>query len=169
MRVVIFVLFFIGIHFLARSQNFHYFIPDTVSKHTVYLKLKGGVKFSRPLDNVTWYWRKEREMIECVENKAFQEAFQDVSWKQMSALTDVGVFFRFDKTYHVDYIHFIIPLGDFSRDDLLRLEKCFLQYTRLIKKVDLKSYLYIDNPEKFVNGISRISLVRKASLLWGEK
>lgn len=169
MKIILSILFSMGIYFQARSQDFKYFIPDTISSRIIYLKLKEGIKFSKPVDNVAWYWRKEREMIKCVEDKAFKEAFRDVSWKQMPALTDVGVFFRFDKTSHVDYIHFIIPLGDFSRDDLLYLEKCFLQYVRLIKKVDLKPYLYSDNPEKFVNGISRFSLIRKTSPLWGEK
>lgn len=166
MKKVFFYLFCMCYSLSINAQDIRYFILDTVSKHTVYLKLKEGVKFSRPLDNVAWYWQKERGMIKCIEDKVFKEAFQDVSWKQMPALTDVGVFFRFDKTYHVDYIHFIIPLGDFSREDLLSLEKCFLHYARLIKKVDLKPYLYIDNPDKFVNGISRLSLIRKNSPLW---
>lgn len=77
----------------VNAQDFRYFVLDTVSPHMVYMKLKGRLRYSKPVDNVEWHWRNERDLIKSVEKQAFKEAFQDVDWKQPPALTEVGVFF----------------------------------------------------------------------------
>lgn len=78
----------------------------------------------------------------------------------------VGVFFRFDKTLHIDYVHFTIRIGSFSRDDLLRLETNFLEYARMIKKVDLGAYVYTEDPLNLKYGIGRICLIHEKSPVW---
>lgn len=168
MKIGIFVLFFLGIRFLAISQDFHYFKPDTMSLSIVYLKLKGEENWSKPLD-VDWHWQNTRQLIAYVEEDVFKTAFEEVDWKEVSALSRVGVFFRFNKSFHIDYLHFAIPSSFFSREDLVRLEKNFLEYGRLLKKVDLSPYLYTDNPAKFEYGIGRFVLIRKNSSVWNEK
>lgn len=168
MKIAIFVLFFLGISGLATSQDFKYFATDTVYPHVVYLKIKGEEKWSVPL-TVGWHWQNERQLMEYIEESVFKRAFQKIEWKGRPALTEVGVFFRFDRTWHIDYVHFIINSRGPSRKELLLLEKNLLEYIRLIKKVDLGEYLTTDDPEKFEYGISRGYLIRKNSPVWNEK
>lgn len=169
MKTFLYLVFIICLNGTAGAQNFRYFVLDTVSPRIVYMKLKGHTMYSKPMDNVDWNWQKQLGLINQVENRAFREAFRNVDWKQIPALADVGVFFQFDKTFHIDYIHFAVPRRLFSDKDLLRLEKNFYQYTRLVKEIDLRPYLDVSDPEKFVNGISRFVLIRKTSDVWNEK
>lgn len=94
-----------------------------------------------------------------MEKNIFKSAFQDVDRKQISASLKAGVFFRFDKTLHIDYLHFIIYIRIFHRDNLLRLEKNFLDYVDLLKKLDLRAYVYTDDLIKFELGIGRLWLI----------
>lgn len=52
----------------------------------------------------------------------------------MPGLTEIGVFFRFDKTFHIDYVHFVIGSRAPSRKELIHLGKNFLNYVCLTKK-----------------------------------
>lgn len=168
MKVTTFILFFISISIFATSQNFQYFITDTISPRIVYLKLKGVEDWSKPMLG-EWHWRNESEMIRNIEKDIFKAAFQGIDWKQIPALLKVGVFFRFDKTLHIDYVHFVIYTHSFPRKDLVPLEKNFLDYTRLLKKFDLSPYVYTDDPSKFEYGIGRIWLIHEKSPVWNEK
>ncbi len=88
----------------------------------------------------------------------------------MPGLLKIGVFFCFDKTYHlIIYVHFFIPKGSLSEEDLLRLEDNFLAYGRLLKEFDLSPYLYTENLENFDGGIGRFSLIWEKSSVWNEK
>lgn len=168
MKIALFVLFSFGIHFLTTSQDFKYFVTDTVYPQVVYLKMKGEEKWSVPL-TVGWHWQNDRQLMEYIEAHVFKPAFEGVEWKALPALTEVGVFFRFDKTFHIDYVHFVINSRGPSPKELLLLEKNLLEYIRLIKKVDLGEHLTTDDPEKFEYGISRGYLIRKNSPVWNEK
>lgn len=153
-------LFLFSFIFLAGAQNFCYFIPDTVSPYVVFLKVKGEDQWGMTSTS-EWHWRKERQFIEDMEEQVFKIAFKEVNWNQISALTQVGVFVCFDKTLRIQYIHFSILKRTFSYEELLPLEKYFMAYARLIKNIDLGTYLYTDNPTKFENGIFRFNLLRK--------
>lgn len=168
METIFFILFYFCFSVLVVAQNFRYFKPDTMSSSIVYLKLKGEENWSKPLD-VDWHWQKTRQLIEYVEEDVFKAAFEEIDWKEVSVLSRVGVFFRFNKSFHIDYLHFTIPSSSFSRKDLVRLEKNFLDYARLLKKVDLSPYLYTDDPAKFEYGIGRFLLIRENSSVWNEK
>lgn len=108
-------------------------------------------------------------MIECIEKEVFKEAFKEIDWKSMYGLTEIGVFFHFNKTFHIDYVHFVIGSRAPSRDKLIHLEKNFLEYVSLIKKFDLSPYLYTENFENFDGGIGRFWLIREKSSVWNEK
>lgn len=168
METIFFILFYFCFSVLGVAQNFRYFKPDTMSSSIVYLKLKGEENWSKPLD-VDWHWQKTRQLIEYVEEDVFKAAFEEIDWKEVSVLSRVGVFFRFNKSFHIDYLHFTIPSSSFSREDLVRLEFFFLDYARLLKKVDLSPYLYTDDPAKFEYGIGRFLLIRENSSVWNEK
>lgn len=168
MRALFICIFLLSFSFLAKSQNFRYLKPDTMPYDIICLKLEGEEGWSKPLD-VEWSWRNDSELIKYIEESVFKVAFHGVDWKQIPALLKIGVFFRFDKTYHIDYIHFAIHRKKFSREELIPLEKNFLDYIDKIKKIDLKSYLYIAEPEKFEYGIGRIWLITKNSSVWNEK
>lgn len=159
---------FLFFNCLLNAQDFKYFIADSVYPQVVYLKMKGEEKWSVPL-NIGWHWQNDRQLMEYIEDQVFQCAFQGVKWKAMPALTEVGVFFRFDKTLHIDYVHFIINSRGPSRKELVLLEKNLVEYIRLIKKVDLGEHLTTDDHEKFEYGISRGYLIRKNSPVWNEK
>lgn len=168
MKTILFFLFFICFNIFSEAQTFRYFIPDTISSRVVFLKVKGEEEWSKSF-GADWHWRKERQLIEYIENNVFKVAFDEIDWKQMPGLTEIGVFFRFDKTYHIDYVHFVIGSRAPSRNELIRWEKNFLEYVRLIKKVDLSPYLYTDDPAKFQYGIGRFWLIREKSSVWNEK
>ncbi len=163
-----FFLFIFYVNIVSSVQCFRYFKPDTMLPNIVYFRLKGQEKDSKPI-LVDWHWQNERKMILYLEVHVFKAAFQDVDWKEVPALTKVGVFFRFDKTLHIDYVHFIIYVRVFHRDDLSRLEKNFLTYVHLLKKVDLGDYVYTDDPTKFEPGIGRLWLIRENSDVGNEK
>lgn len=160
-------IFSLGFGFLVQGQEFRYLKPDTMSSDIVYLKLKGEEKWTKPLD-VGWGWRNDPQFSETME-EIFKVSFQDVNWKQIPALLKVGVFFRFNKTFHIDYVHFVIYRNSFSKEDLVRLEKNFLEYMRRIKEVDLSPYVSTDDPVKFTYGIGRIWLIYEKSSVWNEK
>lgn len=164
---VLVVAFLLGSSVVAKGQEFRYLKPDTVSDNIVYLKLKGEEEWSKA-SHANWYWRNDPQLSKTIEG-VFREAFQDVNWKQIPALLKVGMFFRFNKTFHIDYVHFVIYRRIFTKEDLLPLEKNFLEYMRIIKKVDLSPYVYTDNPEKFNYGIGRIWLIYEKSSVWNEK
>lgn len=161
------VAFLLCFSLWIKGQEFRYLKPDTISANIVYLKLKGEEKWSKP-SHANWYWRNDPQLSKTIEG-VFKEAFQDVDWKQIPALLRVGMFFRFDQTFHIDYVHFIIYRRSFPKEDLLSLEKNFLKYMRLIKKVDLSPYVYTDNPGKFDYGIGRFWLINEKSSVWNEK
>lgn len=167
-RMFLLLLFSFSFSFLASPQDFQYFIPDTMSADIVYFKLKGEKNWSTAMD-VEWHWRNDSQLIKYTQENIFKIAFQDVNWKQVPALLKVGVFFRFDKTLHIDYVHFTIRIGSFSRDDLLRLETNFLEYAHMIKKIDLSPYVYTEDPLKFKYVIGRIWLIHEKSPVWNEK
>lgn len=167
MKTIFIFIFLICSNFIMIGQSLQCLKPDTVSSNIVYLKLKGEEDWTKPLD-VEWDWRNDPQFSKTMEG-IFKEAFQNVNWKQIPALLKVGVFFRFNKTFHIDYVHFVIYRNSFSKEDLVRLEKNFLEYMRIIKKVDLSPYVYTDNPEKFNYGIGRIWLIYEKSSVWNEK
>lgn len=115
-----------------------------------------------------WDVRNVRQWRAYIEENVFKVAFQDADWKQIPKLAEVGVFFRFNKTFHIDYLHFVINSRGPSRADLVRLEKNLLEYARLIKEIDLSPYFYTVDPENFQYGITRITLIMKNSPLWAE-
>ncbi len=168
MKPIYLILFSLCFSVMAEAQNLQYFTTDTISPRIVYLKLKSEGDWSKPMLG-EWHWRNDSEMIKNMEKDIFKTAFHGIDWKQIPALLKVGVFFRFDKTLHIDYVHFVIYTHSFPREDLVPLEKNFLDYTRLLKKVDLSPYLYIDNPSKFECGIGRFGLIHEKSPVWNEK
>lgn len=160
-------IFVLSASLLANAQDLRHFVLDTVSPTLI--KMTGKNEIPWPMQSGSWHWQKERELIKNVEEQVFKVAFQDVDWKQIPDLTRIGVFFCFDKTYHIIYVHFFIPKGALSSDDLVRLEDNFLAYGRLLKEFDLSPHLYTDDPAKFKRGIGRIWLIRKSSPVWNEK
>lgn len=168
MKSVFFILFYFCFGMLGTAQDFSYFKPDTMSPSIVYLKLKGEENWSKPL-NVDWHWQNTRQLIAYVEEDVFKVAFEEIDWKKVPVLSRVGVFFRFNKSFHIDYLHFTIPSSSFSQKDLVRLEKNFLEYIQLLKKVDLSPYLYTEDPSKFEYGIGRFVLIRENSSVWNSK
>lgn len=168
MRNYFLFIFFLSASLLTNAQDLRHFVLDTVSSRII--KMTGKNEIPWPLQSGSmWHWKKERQLIENVEGLVFKVAFQDADWKQIPALTKIGVFFCFDKTYHIIYLHFFIVKGSLSQKDLLRLEDNFLAYARLLKEFDLSPHLYTDDPAKFKRGIGRIWLIRKSSPVWNEK
>lgn len=161
-------IFSLGFGFLAQGQEFRYLKSDTISPRLVYLKLKGEEKWSDTMLG-EWQWRNESQLTRYIEEHIFKEAFQNVDWKHIPDLQTIGVFFRFDKTFHMDYVHFIIRRNSFTHEDLLLLEKNLVEYVRLLKQVDLGAYVYTDDPAKFEHGIGRFWLIREKSSVWNEK
>lgn len=156
---------------LANAQGFRYFITDTVTPRLVYLKMKGEEKLWPRKLCAQWYFTKDRQLTEYLEEKVFKVAFDDVNWKQMPGLADVGVFFCFNKSLQIDYVHFIINTESsrLSHNELLDLEKNFVKYAHLMKKVNVADFGYAENSEQFCNGIGRVWLIWKKSSLWNEK
>lgn len=168
MRKYFLFIFLLSISLLTNAQDLRHFVLDTVSSRII--KMTGKNENPWPLQSGSmWHWKKERQLIENVEENVFKVAFQDADRKQMSGLTEIGVFFCFDKTYHIIYVHFFIPKGALSSDDLVRLEDHFLAYARLLKEFDLSPHLYTDDPAKFKRGMGRFVLIRESSPLWNEK
>lgn len=167
-RKIMFFSFYFCFTMLGLAQDFQYFIPDTVSHYVVFLKVKGEDQWEMP-STAEWHWRKERQFIEDMEEQVFKIAFKEVNWSHIPALTKVGVFVCFDKTYRIRYLHFSILQRTFSYEELLPLEKYFMAYVRLIKNIDLETYLYTDNPAEFDKGIFRFNLIRMNTRVEPEK
>lgn len=162
-------LFLFSVCFIAggNAQDFRYFDADTISPRLVYLKLKGQGKFLKS-EGAPWYFTKDRQLMEYLEEQVFKVAFHNVDWKQMPALTEVGVFFRFDNSLQIDYVHFVITPRSPSRRELISLEENLVEYIHLMKKVNVANYGYTDDPEKFCSFVTRGQLIRKKSSLWNE-
>lgn len=169
MRKYILFIFLLSFSLLAHAQKLKYFVLDTASSYNI-IKMTAKNEIPWPMQSGSmWHWKKERQLTENVEKHVFQVSFQGVDWKQIPALTKIGVFFCFDKAYRIIYLHFFIPKGLFSEEELVRLEGNFRTYARLFKEFDLSPHLYTDDPATFKRGIGRFSLIRKGSPLWNEE
>lgn len=101
MRKYILFIFLLSFSLWAHAQKLTYFVLDTASSYNI-IKMTAKNEIPWPLQSGSWHWKKERQLTENVEKHVFQVAFQGVDWKQIPALTKIGVFFVLIK--HTDHI-----------------------------------------------------------------